>query len=89
MHYYYSFFRFFRLEHPYPHNVFYHSEWVDFGEVPRNVYHQNMVVIADYLYNNFYVNNCVKFYLWAFFFFFMPLIALIDFSSTSVTEKNL
>jgi len=89
MHYFFSFFRFFRLEHPFPPNVFYHTGLIDFGEVGRSLYHENMVVIADYLYNNFYVNNCVKFYLWGLFFFFMPIIAFIDFSCTSMTESNL
>lgn len=88
MWYYFSFFRFFRVEHPYLPNMFYDGKLIDLTQVGRHLYHDNIHEIADYVYNNFYVNNCFKFYLWAAFFFFMPIVALIDFSVNNMTTTT-
>jgi len=72
------------MEHPYPRNLFYDGSVVDFSSVGRSLYHPNMSSIAGYLYNNFYVNNLLKIYIIAVFFFFMPIVALIDFSMNNM-----
>lgn len=87
--YFFSFFRFFRLEHPYPKNVFYDDSLIDLTNVGRKRYHNNMLEVSDYLYNNFYMNNYVKFYIWGAFFVLMPIVALIDFSMNSLTLDNI
>lgn len=48
-----------------------------------------MSEIANYIYNNFYVNNCFKMYLFAAFFLGMPLVAAIDFGMSNMNSENL
>jgi len=83
------FFRFFRyaqLETPWIQNFWSYYNWIDTGELKKNLYHDHILYQLEYKYNSFLINNFTKIFAWFIFFCLLLLIVTLDFVVSQCTK---